>query len=287
MGDESIMRATAYVPKGGVTKTTSIAHIAVVAAQDHGLEVLLIDLAGNQNDLATQFGIADEVVNPDAPISAVFNEDWEFIRENIPDVVDRMVYDTGEGPDLIPADAGLSGADNNLANVPREERYTKLDGFVSEDLAPRYDLVLLDLPGKDDNITLNGLFAAENVIAPLRPGEFEEQQLENLFRELEELRDDFDGHGDTPDAGPTVELIVPTCIDSRNSYHVEFAEQIQTEYPGLANAVVTNSANVGKLQKEGTTLFGAADDELYDTGKRARESYRETTDELLPRLDYT
>lgn len=84
-----------------------------------------------------------------------------------------MVYETEEGPDLIPADDGLSGADNNLASVPVEDRYLHLDQFITNQLAPRYDLVLLDLPGKEDNITLNGIVAAEHVVAPLCPGAFE------------------------------------------------------------------------------------------------------------------
>lgn len=279
------MRATAYVPKGGVSKTTTTAHMAVAAAQDHGLDVLLIDLAGNQNDLATQFGLADDVADPDAPISAVFGEDWSFIRDNIPDVVDRMVYPTGEGPDLIPADAGLSGADNNLANVAREKRYTKLEAFVSDDLASRYDLVLLDLPGKEDNITLNGLFAAEDVITPLKPGEFEKQQLENLFVELDELRRDFDGQGDTPDVNPRIRMILPTTVDRRENYNVAFVTGLEADYPDLTYADIPKSANVGSLQTEGKTLFAAADDELYDTGRRARDAYRAATDELLSRLE--
>ena len=278
------LRATAYVPKGGVTKTTSIAHIAVSASRDHDLDVLLVDLAGNQNDVATQFGIEDDVDDPDAPISAVFGEDWEFIRDNIENIVDRMVFDTGEGPDLIPADPGLSGADNNLANIAREERYTKLDAFIDEDLGDRYDLVLFDLPGKDDNITLNGIFAAENVIAPLRPGKFEIQQLENLHEELRELREAFDGSGGTPDVNPHVEIIIPTAIDQRENYHLEFVESLQERYPELTNGAVTKSANVGQLQNDGHSLFGVDEDELSTTGKRAREAYRDMTTEFLSRI---
>ena len=125
LGNKTLRLAT-YVEKGGVGKTTSAAHIATAAAQNHGLDVLLIDLAGTQNDLATQFGIGEKVEDPDAPISAIFGENWEFIRENIPDVSNRMVFETSEGPDLIPADSGLTGADQNLANVPKEDRYWKL-----------------------------------------------------------------------------------------------------------------------------------------------------------------
>jgi len=80
-----------------------------------------------------------------------------------------MTFDTGEGPVLIPADPGLGAADNNLANVPREERYDRLADFIAEDLAATYDFVLVDLPGKEDNIAISGLYAVEDVIAPLRP----------------------------------------------------------------------------------------------------------------------
>ncbi len=46
MEDGTILSAAAYVQKGGVGKTTTAAHVAVAAAQQHELDVLLIDLAG-------------------------------------------------------------------------------------------------------------------------------------------------------------------------------------------------------------------------------------------------
>lgn len=279
MGSGSIIRAATYVPKGGVGKTTSTAHLAVSAHQDHDLDVLLIDLAGTQNDLATQFGIADQVDDPNAPISAVFGENWDFIRENIDDLVERMVFETDEGPDLIPADNGLGGADNNLANVPREKRYDRLESFINEEIAPRYDLVILDLPGKEDNITINGLFAAENVIAPLRPGEFERKQLQNLEKELETIRSDEDH-----DANPTLQLVFATMVDQTTNLSSEFTETLNEEYSEIAGNPISETANIGNEQAEGQTLFALSDDELYNTGSRARKSYRNLTTDLLNRL---
>jgi len=277
-------RACTYVGKGGVGKTTSAAHIATAAATDHNLDVLLIDLAGTQNDLATQFGIGDEVADPDAPVSAIFGDDWEFIVENIPDVVDRMVYATGEGPDLIPADSGLSGADNNLASVPVEERYLKLDSFISEHLSDRYDLVLLDLPGKEDNIALNGVFAAEHVVTPLCPGEFERDQLDNLRHDLEAIRGDLQDVLEAHDVHPHLSMVIPTMISGRTKQSSEFVEDLETEFPELAGEPVAETQNIANLQAEGKTLFGADDDEFYSTGKRAREAYRANTSTLLERL---
>jgi len=191
MEDGTILSAAAYVQKGGVGKTTTAAHVAVAAAQQHELDVLLIDLAGTQNDLATHFGVDVDEDNIDAPISAVFGDQWDLIRDGIDDVVDRMTFDTGEGPDLIPSDPGLGAADNNLANVAREERYDRLADFIETDLAGAYDFVLVDLPGKEDNIAISGLYAVEDVIAPLRPGAFERNQLDSLEDDLEAIREAY------------------------------------------------------------------------------------------------
>lgn len=279
----SVQRAATYVEKGGVGKTTSAAHIAV-AAHNMGHEVLLVDLAGTQNDLATHFGLsivdeetADDGVSIDAPISAVFGDDWAFLRDNIDDLLDRMTFPTDEGPDLIPADPGLGGADNNLANVPLEERYQKLDGVVEDLVADQYDLVIFDLPGKEDNIALNGLFAARNVVAPLKPGAFERDQLQKLDATLEEISADLD-----VDLG--LALIIPTIISSQETLSESFVEYVTEEYPEIVGEPVTKTADIGNNQNAGRTLFAVPDDELYATGKRAREAYSANTEQLLSRL---
>jgi chromosome partitioning protein len=269
-----IRRAAVYVEKGGVGKTTSAAHLGVAAARNHDLNVLLIDLAGSQNDLSAQFGISDQTTDPEAAIAAVFEEQWEFIRSNIDDVVDRMTFDTGEGPDLIPS-AGLGAADNSLANVPVEDRYDRLDAFLSEDVAPVYDLVILDLPGADSNIALNGLFAAENTVVPLRPGEFEENQLQNLTADLKRLAADHD-------ASPELTLTFATMHDARVSQHDAFVEELAEKHPAAVGETVPTTANIPTLQGSGQTLFAA--DGLYETGQRARDAYRANTDLLIERL---
>lgn len=275
--ESGILRACTYVEKGGVGKTTSAAHLAVTAHREHDLDVLLIDLAGTQNDLATQFGITDEVADVDAPISAVFGSDWEFIRDNIPNVVDRMVFETGEGPDLIPADPGLGGADNRLADEPVEDRFDKLDRFVAEEIAPRYDFVLFDLPGKEDNIALNGLFAARNIVAPLKPGAFERDQLHKLQAILEEINEE---HG--TDLG--LELVFATMVDQRKNLDTEFVEELTEEYPGIAGESIPNSANVGNEQETGQTLFGLDEESIYSSGERARDAYRTNAELLLQNI---
>ncbi|WP_273837799.1 ParA family protein [Halococcus sp. PRR34] len=278
MSSTSVKRAAFYVEKGGVGKTTSTAHVGVSAHQDHGLDVLLIDLAGTQNDLSTQFGVADATHDPTAPISAVFGDNWEFIQENIPEIVDQMTFETGEGPDLIPADPGLTGADNNLTNIAIEERFAKLDAFIANKIAPRYDLVLLDLPGKEDNIALNGLFAAENIVTPLPPGAFERAQLDKLRTDLETIRDEHP-------VSPRLTMVIPTIVNQTTNLSELFVSEIETEFSEIVATPVTDTANIKNEQAAGQTLFAIGDDELYQTGKRARRAYRDLTTDLLSRVE--
>jgi chromosome partitioning protein len=278
MDSTSVKRAAFYVEKGGVGKTTSTAHVGVSAHQDHGLDVLLIDLAGTQNDLSTQFGVADATHDPTAPISAVFGDNWEFIQENIPEIIDQMTFETGEGPDLIPADPGLTGADNNLTNIAIEDRFAKLDAFIADKIAPRYDLVLLDLPGKEDNIALNGLFAAENIVTPLPPGAFERAQLDKLRTDLETIR------GDHP-VDPRLTMVIPTIVNQTTNLSERFVSEIETEFSEIVATPVTDTANIKNEQAAGQTLFAIEDDELYQTGKRARRAYQDLTTDLLGRVE--
>jgi chromosome partitioning protein len=281
--DIGMATAATYVEKGGVGKTTSAAHIGVSAAQHHNLDVLLVGLAGTQNDLVSQFGLRDQREDV-KPVSAVFGDEWSEIRGLVDDPIDMMTLPTGEGPDLIPADTGLSGKDNNLANVPREERFHRFAEFLREDAAGQYDLAILDLPGKEDNIALSGLFAAEHVIAPIKPGEFEKNQLNDLQRQIETISGEF---AKLPqDQPPRVRLALTfaTMVSEQHNVDSEFLEYLETEYAGVVGEPVPSSKNIVNEQTNGQTLFAVPDDELYGTGKRAREAYRALTSDLLERI---
>lgn len=272
-------RVAVDIGKGGVGKTTTIAHIAAQAEN-----AIAIDLSAKQNDLATHFGV--DVSDPDVPLSAVFSDKWDIITDSIDNVVERMIYETNEGVDIIPSDPGLSGADNNLGSVPVEERYLKMDGFVDEYLAEQYDVVLFDLAGKEDNITLNGVVAATNLISPACPGRFEENQLKREVLDTDEFRNDYgkvlDKHS-IPH--PQLRMVVPTMIDQRENESQQFLDYLNETFDGLVTEPVVNSANVGTAQKIGCTLYAMDDDELYKTGKRAKEAYRNISNELLSTIE--
>ena len=271
------LTACTYVEKGGVGKTTCAAHLAIAAAQHHELDVVLLDLAGTQNDLATQFGLESDIADNNRPVSAVFGDNWSMITDAVPNIVEEMTFDTGEGPDLIPSSEGLDGVESNLTNVPREDRFNILDKFIRDQLADRYDLILVDLPGKEDNIALNGLRACEHVIAPVVPGAFEQSQLTRLNRDLDELLSEYG-------ADPRLSLVIPNRVQRGQRLDQKTVEQLKEKYTDRVSPVVRKSQDVSNLQAEGKTLFAVSEDELLSTAIEARDAFAAATDQLLTTL---
>lgn len=270
-----VATAATFVPKGGVGKTTTTAHVGVSAARDNDMDVCIVDLAGEQNDIARHFGIKEEASDTNGPVSGIFESQWwTWQQQTEADPVEVMRFETDEGVDIIPSDSGLGGADNNLANTPREDRYEFLARFRDEFLASHYDLVLFDLPGKEDNIAINGLVAARHVVAPLRPGAFERDQLATLEQQLTDLSSDL-----VIDTELSLAAVVPTMIDRRTNQSEAFVSDLRSTHEDLVTEPVPQTANIGTLQSEGRTLFDA--EELYTTGEEARTAYRDATTHLL------
>lgn len=271
--------ASVFLDKGGVGKTTSTAHFGVALAE-HGLDVLLIDLAGKQGDLAKHFGVWSELPPADdrfPNIATVLDEDWPNLSEQLPDAAAEMIIPTGEGPDLIPAHLGLDQVDDDLASVAVPQRYQMLERFLHEDIEPLgYDIVLVDLPGLTNNVTLNGLWATEKIVVPIELGEFERQQMAALEADLDDLSDTF---------GTEIEIVmvVPNRVDSRTNLADELLDELTDEWGDLvAPEPVTKSQEIRNRQRHGETVF--AGDELSTTARRARDAYETNSEHLLSQL---
>ena len=273
--------ASIFLDKGGVGKTTSTAHFGV-ALSDHDLDVLLIDLAGKQGDLAKHFGVWTELPDPDERwpnIATVLSDDWSMVKEKLPDAASDMIVPTREGPDIIPAHVGLDQVDDDLASVPVPERYEMLDRFLSKDIEPLgYDVVLVDLPGLTNNVTLNGLWATERVVAPIELGEFERQQMQMLATDINDLSENFDKDIE-------LAMIVPNRVDTRTNLAGELLDELDEDWNGLvAPASVPKSQDIRNSQRSGETVLADEDDNLSATAKRAAESYRTNSEALLEKL---
>lgn len=277
---EKPLRVSFFLDKGGVGKTTAAAHFAV-ALEEQGFNTLAIDLAGKQGDLAKHFGVWSDVVaeEDDWPnIATVFQDQWPAIAEKVPNAVEGLIWKTEEGPDLIPAHPGLDGLDDQLGNIDDAgDRYSRLDTFLNEYLDEYgYDIILVDLPGATSNVSYNGLWATRNVVAPVLPGSFEEDQAAELRKDLETIEEN---------QGIEIDLtmLMINGLDGQTKAGRHFRGEFSAEYPdAIAPAQVCSSQDIRNAQLDGQTLFAL--EEPSNTAERAMAAYSENADELMERL---
>lgn len=280
----STLRAAAFLDKGGTGKTTTVAHLGI-ALNEHGFDVLLVDLAGKQGDLAKHFGVWDDYqqrIETDAAwpnVSTVFDDAWPTIAKKLgEDPLDDLIVETDEGIDLIPAHPGLDTLDSELGNINDvRERYSRFEQFLDEYVDPlAYDIVLIDLPGMTNNVSYNGLWAAQNVIVPIEMGPFEAEQADALRRDLDKIAANF---------ATTIELalVLPNKVDTRTTLAEEYLDAFEREYPdAIAADYVPYSQDIRNAAQQGQTAFALTDPST--TATQAREAYLAAADRLVTRL---
>lgn len=281
---DETLRAASFLDKGGVGKTTTTAHLGV-GLSEQGAEVLLLDLAGKQGDLAKHFGVWSDyqarIEDDDAwpNISTVFDDSWSTISDKLGEsATTDLILATGEGPDLIPAHPGLDSLDGDLGNIDdARDRYSRLETFLDEYVdALGYDVVLIDLPGLSNNICYNGLWAARNVITPVEMGPFESQQTDALRRDLDKISENFA-------VGIELALVLPNKVDTRTHLAEEYLEAFKDEYPeAIAPEYIPQSQDIRNAAEDGQTAFAL--EEPSTTADRARSAYLSASSALLDRL---
>lgn len=280
-------RLAAFIDKGGTGKTTATAHLGVALTEEE-LNVLLIDLAGKQGDLAKTFGVWSEYqaridANDAWPnVTTVFQNEWATIADKLGDTaVDDLVIETDEGVDLIPAHPGLDSLDADLGTIDdAADRYSRLETFLTDYIDPRgYDVVLIDLPGLTNNVSYSGLWAAKHVLAPVEMGPFEAEQADQLHADLQQMADAFD---------TTVELtmILPNKVDTRTTLATTYLETFREEYADtIAPAHIPYSQDIRNAVESGQTAFALTDPS--GTAQHARDAFVTNAQTLLDRIGGT
>ncbi len=282
---QTTLRASVFLDKGGTGKTTSTAHLGV-ALQRAGYDGLLVGLAGKQMDLAKQFGIAEEWreqidADNDLPnISTVFDSDWDkLVKMNDEEtLLNKLIWETDEGIDLIPSHEGLDSLNSELANVEdRTDRYGRLKHFLDEYIDPRgYDFVLVDLPGLSNIVSYNGVWATRNIVAPAEMGPFEFEQSQMLESDVEKFCKNWS-------IDVELAMVMPNKFDGRRKLDEEFLSTFDNHFgQTMAPSRVPYSQDIRNALNEGRTIFAL--EEPSTTAKRAREAYETNATELVERL---
>jgi len=241
--------------KGGVGKTTTAVNLAASLAR-RSLRVLLIDMDAQGN--ATMGSGIDK--------RDLMASTCNVLLEEV--LAEDAVMETGDGFDLLPANADLTAVEVELMDArDREQRLAR----ALVPLGPRYDFIVIDCPPALSLLTLNALTAAHSVLVPMQCEYYALEGLSALLDTIDALRSRLN-------PGLEIEGILRTMYDARNNLATAVSAELAQHFGAqLLHTVVPRNVRLAEAPSHGQSILG------YDRGSRGGLAYLQLADELLQR----
>ena len=244
--------------KGGVGKTTTAVNLATALAASRR-RVLLIDL-DPQGNASTGLGVP----RSDRAISS-----YQLLTADA--AASAAIRRTGiEHLDIVPAEAGLAGAEVELAGEERRE-HRLLDVLAPVRAGRAYDFILVDCPPSLGLLTLNALVAADAVLVPLQCEFFALEGLSQLVHTIALVQRELNPR-------LTVEGIVLTMFDRRNNLSEAVAADARAVFGDqVFDTVIPRSVRISEAPSHGKPVL------LYDFRSPGAQAYVQLAAEFLRR----
>ena len=255
--------------KGGTGKTSVSTNLGVGLSRE-GKRVLIIDCDPQGNTTSYFSNIyhkldLKEFNNLEVPSNTNERKSTAYIKKYIKEnqasqkdinnvllenkeVIHECIYET-EYPnvDIIPSfGTELIKTDKIISSSTRLV-HKKIKNALRE-VRKNYDVVVIDNAPTFNYITINSLFASNEVIIPLRPGMFELDALVNTLNELFDFEDDYE-------CSYSINILMNMIPRGNRPDYYNFIKKINEFYPnqvfkttiGYQDAVATRSTMQSKL----------------------------------------
>jgi len=165
--------------KGGVGKSTTVFHLARAGVRAR-LRVLIVDLdpQGNITSVSTAEPVADDTVGLADVLSARADERAR----------DVIVPGVWPGLDVMPTSGETLGVVRDELVIAGAGREGRLRAAIAE-VEGDYDLILIDCPPSLDQLTINGLTAAQGVVVVTQSKLWSANGLAHLLSTIDAVRD--------------------------------------------------------------------------------------------------
>lgn len=215
------MRIAVATVKGGVGKTTTAINLGGALAEA-GLRILLVDL-DQQANLSSIF--VDDALDLKLTVADL------LVDSDIPTV--EAIRPTGfNNLDLIPSNLELSRLDLQLAGDSEAQYYL---GEKLDEVAERYDHIVIDCPPSLGLQTISALVASEGVIIPIECQEWAARGSTYILEVMAKVR---------RRANPALRLLgyLINRYDSRRKVEESYRGVLYERFPGqVFETVIRNS----------------------------------------------
>ncbi|MGX5378222.1 ParA family protein [Ligilactobacillus sp. LYQ135] len=252
--------------KGGVGKTTNVYLISYVLAK-FGIKTLVVDLDPQSNSTKTLMLTKSENQNT---VDAIDKTIMRGVEER--DFTDLPV-NIKENLDLLPSYIDFENFTKYLyKNTNSEYEETHLIEPLLEPLKANYDVILLDVPPLNIEITKNAVVCSDYVLISLQTQEDSMSGAESYINTLVKLKEQYNLPVEvigilavlSEKRSPVDKLILKSAAE-------EFGEDI------LFKTIVPQMARIKRFPIKGIT-----DSDFYD--KKVIDVYKKITHELIERL---